>query len=433
MCSNNHNSLKPVEIIINMLGGEAISTAPRIMFFDFEQGYQPWVLDQGTYPLSTDFGNGIGLPSASTNSTSWVYRRLAYINISSLGFTPKLLGFFYTLSTVPGHWYSYTSYAKVAVRYYDSTGNLLKEDTVVSGSTSTSATWKGGYVGTIPDNTAMVEILIAHRINSSSDSSIVSGWFDNVVFAEDGSISIHATPVLFYNVTASYDIPINKTLSASTKAVFVRIVDYSPPSNTSVTPTLYYDSSTASPSTTSVLTINSSIPKMNYSGSSNANNEQQFSVDAYAIYIVQPPNTFIDLIVIRLNVNTSPQKPELVSFPIPSPASNYTTSYTASLKIQHSTTPSLNTQVSFSLSISGDATNITYAKVGITVKDPSGNVVYDDYFEVQNGNITRTPAALSILPNVTYSLIYTVNITASPTQQTVISVSVQYTTRPQVS
>jgi len=279
----------------------------------------------------------------------------------------------------------------------------------------------------------MVEVLIAHYVNSSSDCSVVNGWIDNVIFAKDGSISIHATPVLFYNVTASYDIPINKTLSASAKAVFVRIVDYSPPVNTSVTPTLYYDSSTASPSATSVLTINSSIPKMSYSGSSSANNEQKFSVDAYAVYIVQPPNIFIDLIVIWLNVNTSPQKPEVVSFSIPSPASNYTTSYTASLLIQHNTTPALSAQASFSLSISGDAPGITYAKIGITVKDPNGNVVYDDYFEVQNGNVIKTPATLSISPNTTYSLIYTVNVTASPTQQTVISVSVQYTTQPQVS
>jgi len=182
-----------------------------------------------------------------------------------------------------------------------------------------------------------------------------------------------------------------------------------------------------------VLTVNSSVSKLNYSGSSNVNNEQQFSVDAFAIYIVQPPNTFIDLIVIWLNVNTSPQKPESVSFSIPSPASNYTTSYTASLKVQHSTTPALSAQASFSLSMSGDTANITYAKVEITVKDPSGNVVYDDYFEVQNGSVTKTPAALSILPNVTYSITYTVTVTASPTQQTVISVSVQYTTQPQVS
>jgi hypothetical protein len=172
---------------------------------------------------------------------------------------------------------------------------------------------------------------------------------------------------------------------------------------------------------------------MNYSGSSNANNEQNFSVDAYAIYIVQPPNTFVDLIAVWLNVNTSPQKPEVVGFSIPSPASNYTTSYTASLKVQHSTTPALSAQASFSLSISGDAAGITYAKIQITVKDPSGNVVYDDYFEIQSGSVTKTPATLSISPNVAYSLIYTINITASPAQQTVITVSVQYTTQPQVS
>jgi hypothetical protein len=83
--------------------------------------------------------------------------------------------------------------------------------------------------------------------------------------------------------------------------------------------------------------------------------------------------------------------------------------------------------------MSGDTANITYAKVEITVKDPSGNVVYDDYFEIQSGSVTKTPAALSISPNVTYSLIYSVTVTASPTQQTVISVSVQYTTQPQVS
>jgi hypothetical protein len=321
------------------------------------------------------------------------------------------------------------------VRYYDSSGNLLREDTVLSVSTlNTSMTyWSGGYVGAIPSNTARIDIVAAHYISASSYYSSLTVWIDNAVLATDGSISIHATPVLFYSVTASYDIPINKSLSASANAIFVRIVGYSPPSNTSVTPTLYYDSSSTQPSNTSVLTINSSVSKLNYSGSSNANNEQQFSVDAYAVLIVQSPNKFIDLITIWLNVNTSPQKPESISISVPSPANNYTTSYTASLKIQHSTTANLTTQVSFSLSISGDTTNVTSAQIEITVKDPNGNVVYDDYFTVQNGNVTKTPATLSISPNTTYSITYTVTITASPTQQTVINVSVQYTTQPQVS
>jgi hypothetical protein len=404
------------------------------VFYDFEQGYTPWTLDQGTWPFLTDFGSGIGLPTTSTKSTSWVYYRLAYINISSLGFTPKLFGFFYKLGTYSST-ITYASCAMLLVRYYDSSGNLLREDTAASVSTTSTSMvyWSGGYVGSVPSNAARIDIVAAHRQYSSSYTSYLTIWFDNAVLAEDGSISIHATPVLFYNVTASYDIPINKSLPASAKAIFARIYNYSPPPNTSVTPTLYYDSSTASPSTTAVLTVNSSVSKLNYSGSSNVNNEQQFSVDTFAIYIVQPPNTFIDLIVIWLNVNTSPQKPESVSFSIPSPASNYTTSYTASLKVQHSTTPALSAQASFSLSMSGDTANITYAKIEITVKDPSGSVVYDDYFEVQNGNIIRTPATLSILPNTTYSITYTVTVTASPTQQTVISVSVQYTTQPQVS
>jgi len=392
------------------------------------------VVDRGTWPLATDFGNGIGLPTTPTSSTSWVYYRLAYINIADLGFTPKLFGFFYKFGTATSS-VAATGYAMFLVRYYDSAGNLLREDTILSVSTtSTTMTyWSGGYIVPIPSGTARIDIVAAHRQISSAYISYLTVWFDNVAFAEDGSISIHATPILLYNVPASYDIPINKTLSASAKAVFVRIIGYSPPPNTSVTPTLYYDSSTASPSATSVLTINSSVSKLSYSGSSAANNEQKFSVDAYAIYIVQPPNTFIDLIVIWLNVNTSPQKPEAVNFSIPSPASNYTASYTASLLVQHSTTPNLATQANFSLGISGDASGVAYAKIQITVKDPSGAVVYDDYFEVQSGSVTKTPATLNILPNVTYSLIYTVNITASPAQQTVISVSVQYTTQPQVS
>jgi len=411
-----------------------ISTAPRITFFDFEQSYTPWVLDQGTWPFSTDFGNGIGLPTKSTKSVDWVYYRLAYINTADLGFTPKLLGFFYRLGTYTNA-ASYPSYALLLVRYYDSAGNLLKEDTILSVSTtSTTMTyWSGGYVALIPSGTARIDVVAAHKQYSANYISYLTVWFDNVAFAEDGSISIHATPALFYNISASYDIPINKTLSASAKAVFVRIAGCSPPANTSVTPTLYYDTSTASPSATSVLTINSSVSKLGYSGSSAANNEQKFSVDAFAVYIVQPPNTFIDLIVIWLNVNTSPQKPEAVSFSIPSPASNYTASYTASLLIQHSTTPNLATQASFSLSISGDASGVAYAKIQITVKDPSRNVVYDDYFEVQSGSVTKTPAALNILPNTAYSITYTVTVTASPAQQTVISVSVQYTTQPQVS
>ena len=257
------------------------------MFFDFEQNYTPWTLDQGTYPFSTDFGNGIGLPTKSTTSTSWVYYRLAYINISSLGFTPKLFGFFYKLGTYT-RYNGYTSYAMLLVRYYDSSGNLLREDTVLSISTGNISMtyWSGGYVGTVPSNTARIDIVTAHRIDSSTSTSYLTAWIDNAVFATDGSISIHATPVLFYNVSASYDIPINKSLSASAKAVFVRITGYSPPPNTTVTPTLYYDSSSTQPSNTSVLTINSSVSKLNYSGSSNANNEQQFSVDAYAVFIV---------------------------------------------------------------------------------------------------------------------------------------------------
>jgi len=404
------------------------------MFFDFEQSYTPWVLDQGTWPFTTDFGNGIGLPTKSTSSTSPVYYRLAYINISSLGFTPKLFGFFFKIG-VNSTFANVTSYGRILVRYYDSAGNLIREDTAVSVSAKTTSTtyWSGGYIGVVPSNTARIDILVSQYMTSGNDTTYVIAWIDNAVFATDGSISIHATPVLFYNVTASYDIPINRTLSASAKAVFVRITGYSPPSNTTVTPTLYYDSSSTQPSNTSVLTINSSVSKLNYSGSSNANNEQQFSVDAYAIFIVQPPNTFVDLITIWLNVNTSPQKPEVVSISIPSPASNYTTSYTASLKIQHSTTSALNAQANFSLSMSGDTANISYAKIEITVKDPNGNVVYDDYFLIQNGSVTKTPATLSISPNVAYSLIYTVTITASPTQQTVINVSVQYTTQPQVS
>jgi hypothetical protein len=320
------------------------------VFYDFEQGYQPWVLDQGTWPFSTDFGSGIGLPTTSTKSTSYVYYRIAYIDITALGFTPKLIALFFKVGSYTAS-YNYSSRVLFLIRYYDSSGNLLREDTVASVSTNSTSVvyWSGGYVGLIPNNVARIDILVANYTSSLAYPSYVTAWIDNVALAEDGSISIHATPVLFYNVSASYDIPISKTLSASAKAVFVRIVGYSPPSNTSVTPTLYYDSSTASPSVTSVLTVNSSVSKLNYSGSSNANNEQQFSVDAFAIYIVQPPNTFIDLIVIWLNVNTSPQKPESVSFSIPSPASNYTTSYTASLKVQHSTTPALSAQASFSL------------------------------------------------------------------------------------
>jgi hypothetical protein len=404
------------------------------VFFDFEKSYSPWTLDQGTWPFSTDFGNGIGLPTRSTSSTSAVYARLAYINISSIGFTPKLFGFFFKLG-LSSDTYNYPVYASLLVRYYDSNGNLIKQDTVLSVSTGSTSMvyWSGGYVGAVPSNTARIDIVAAYYSGYSYVTAYFTVWIDNAVFATDGSISIHATPILFSSVTASYDIPINKTLSASAKAIFVRITGYSPPSNTSVTPTLYYDSSSTQPSNTSVLTINSSVSKLNYSGSSNANNEQQFSVDAYAVYIVQPPNTFIDLIIIWLNVNTSPQKPELVSISVPSPANNYTTSYTASLKIQHSTTANLTAQASFSLSISGDTANISYAKIEITVKDPNGNVVYDDYFLVQNGSVTKTPATLSISPNVAYSLIYTINITASPTQQTVINVSVQYITQPQVS
>jgi len=347
--------------------------------------------------------------------------RIAYISISSLGFTPKLFGFFYSL-TASGSGVRSAFF----VNYIDSSGNTIRSDTFTSGTSS------GAYIGLIPSNTARIEIWAGYYSSAAYYVSITL-WIDNAFFATDGSISIHATPVLFYNVSASYDIPINKTLSASASAAFTRIFGYSLPSNTSVTPTLYYDSSTASPSATSMLTINSSVSKLNYSGSSNANNEQNFSVDAYAIYIVRPPNTFIDLIVIWLNVNTSPQKPESISFSVPSPASNYTASYTASLKIRQSSTSNLTTQADFSLSISGDASGITYAKVEITVKDPNGNVVYDDYFTVQNGNVTKTPATLSISPNTTYSITYTINITASPTQQTVISVSVQYTTQPQVS
>ena len=402
------------------------------MFFDFEQGYQPWVLDQGVWPTSTDFGNGIGLPTKSTSSTSWVYYRLAYIDITNLGFTPSYLGLFFSVTTYPWH-STNTSYAKLAIRYYDSSGNLIKEDTAFSGSTNSTTTWKGGYISVIPSNTARIEILIANYISSSSDGASVSGWIDNIVLAKDGSTVIHATPILFYNVSASYDIPISKTLSASSKAVFIRLPGYGPPANTSVTPTLYYDSSSTQPSNTNVITINSSIAKLNYSGSSNANNEQKFSIDAFAIYVVQPPNTFVDLIIIWLNVNTSPQKPESINFSVPSPASNYTTSYTASLLIQHSTTANLTAQINFSLSISGDTTNVTYAKIEITVKDPNGNVIYDDYFEVQNGSISKSPTTLSISPNTTYSITYTVTVTASPTKQTTITVSVQYTTQPQVS
>jgi hypothetical protein len=393
----------------------------------------PWVLDQGIYPFSTDFGVGIGLPTKSTTSRSMVYYRLAYINISSLGFTPKLFGFFFKIGLASSD-SNYWGDGEIHVKYYDSSGNLIRDDLVFgAGTKSTSMVyWSGGYVGIIPSNTARIDIVVGQCV-SYTNTGYMTVWIDNAVFATDGSISIHATPILIDSATASYDIPINKTLSTSTKAVFVRIAGTSPPSNTSITPTLYYDSSTASPSTSSMLTINNSVSKLNYSGSSATNNEQQFSVDAYAIYIVQPPNIFIDLITIWLNVNTVPQKPALVSFSIPSPASNYTTSYTASLKIQHSTTSNLTAQANFSLSISGDASGITYAKIEITVKDPNGNVVYDDYFEIQNGNITRTPATLSISPNVAYSLIYTLNVTASPAQQTVITVSVQYTTQPQVS
>jgi len=347
--------------------------------------------------------------------------RIAYINIADLGFTPKLFGFFYSL-TASGTGVRSAFF----VNYIDSSGRTIRSDTFTSGTSN------GAYIGLVPSNTVRIEVWAGYYSGAGYSVSITL-WIDNAFFATDGSISIHATPVLFYNVPASYDIPINKTLLASASAAFTRIFGYSPPPNTSVTPTLYYDSSTASPSATSMLTINSSVLKMSYSGSSATNNEQKFSVDAYAIYIVQPPNIFIDLIVIWLNVNTSPQKPELVIIAIPSPASNYTVPYTASLLIQHNTTPNLATQASFSLSISGDAPGITYAKIQITVKDPIGNVVYDDYFEVQSGSVTKTPATLNILPNVTYSLIYTVNITASPAQQTVISVSVQYTTQPQVS
>jgi len=404
------------------------------VFYDFEQGYQPWVLDQGTWPFSTDFGNGIGLPTKSTLSGSWVYYRIAYIDITSLGFMPKFIALFFKLGTYIC-WGSQTSYAKLLVRYYDSNGNLIREDTLISVSTSntTMTYWSGAYINLVPSNTARIDILAAHYTSATNCSSYVTAWFDNVVLAEDGSIVIHATPILFYNVSASYDIPINKTLSASVKAVFVRLSNYGPPANTSVTATLYYDSSSASPSSTNILTINNSITKLNYSGSSSANNEQNLSIDAFAIYVVQPPNTFVDLIIIWLNVNTSPQKPESISFSIPSPASNYTSSCTASLLIQHSTTPNLIAQASFSLSISGDTTNVTYAKIEITVKDPNGNVVYDDYFVVQNGNVTKSPATLSISPNTTYSITYTVTVTASPTKQTVITVSVQYTTQPQVS
>jgi hypothetical protein len=392
------------------------------------------VLDQGTYPFSTDFGVGIGLPAKSVVSSNYVYFRLAYIDITALGFIPRFIAFFFKVGTYTAN-NSYPSKVLLLIRYYDSSGNLLKEDTILSTSTSnTSWTyWSSGGISVIPSNTARIDIVVANTTGTSGIGSSITVWFDNVVLAEDGSIVIHATPVLFYNVTASYDIPISKSLSASAKAVFVRIPGYSPPANTSITPTLYYDSSTASPSVTSMLTINSSISKLNYSGSSNVNNEQQFSVDAFAIYIVQPPNIFIDLIIIWLNVNTSPQKPEVVNFSIPSPASNYTTSYTGSLKIQHSTTSALSAQASYNLSMSGDTAGITYAKVEITVKDPSGNVVYDDYFEVRNGSVTKAPATLSISPNVSYSLIYSVNMTASPTQQTNITLSVQYTTQPQVS
>ena len=404
------------------------------MFYDFEQSYTPWVLDQGTWPTSTDFGNGIGLPTKYVTSSSYVYFRLAYIDITSLGFTPKLIALFFKVGSYTTN-VNFPSKVLLLIRYYDSSGNLLREDAVLSTSTTSTSWvyWSGAWIATIPSNTARIDIIVANYSGSTTYGSYITAWFDNVTLAEDGSFVIHATPVLFYSVSASYDIPINKSLSASAKAVFMRLPSYGPPANTSVTATLYYDSSSTSPSNTNVITINSSIAKLNYSGSSNANNEQQFSVDAFAIYVVQPPNTFVDLIIIWLNVNTSPQKPEVVNISIPSPANNYTTSYTASLKIQHSTTSTLSVQASFSLSISGDTTNVTYAKIEIIVKDPNGNVVYDDYFEVQSGSVTKTPAILSISPNVTYSITYIVTVTASPTKQTVISVSVQYTTLPQVS
>jgi len=406
---------------------------PKIVFQDLEVLPVEWTLDAGTHPYTTDFGVGIGLPEKSTNSISFVAHRLCYIDIENLRFTPKLFGLFYGVATKSGSVAS-TSYMRFYITYKNASGTILRTDMILDVSTNSISYvwWKGGYISMIPSGTKYIEIYVAHRQATTAYTSYVTGWVDNIVFAEDGSVAIHATPIFFYNVSTSYEIPINVSVPSGSNAVYVRIYGTSPPSNVSVTPTLHYDTSTASTSVTAVLTIDTSVTKLVYSGSASANVEQRHSIDAYAVFIVKPPNEFVHLIIIWLNHNTSPHKPESISFSIPTPASNYTTSYTATMLLQHSTTPSLFTKARFTISIEGDPAGISYAKIAITVKDTNENVVYDDYFEVVDGSVTKEPAELIFQHNITYSITYTLTVTATPSIQTHINVFIQYTTRPEV-
>jgi len=406
---------------------------PKIAFYDLEALPAEWILDAGVHPYTTDFGVGIGLPEKSTNSTTWVVHRLCYIDIESLEFAPKLFGLFCGVATRTDNSY-YRSYAQFYIAYKDASGATLRADIILDVSTTSTSYvwWKGGYVGMIPSGTKYIEIYVAHRESHTYANSFAMGWVDNIVLAEDGSVAIHATPIFFYNVSASYEIPINVSVPSGSKAVYVRIRTTSPPSGVSITPTLYYDTSTASPSETAVLTVSTSVTKLVYSGSASANVEQRHSVDAYAVLIVKPPNEFVHLIIAWLNTNTSPHKPESISFSIPTPANNYTTSYTATMLLQHSTTTNLFAKVRFTIGIEGDPAGISYAKIAITVKDPSENVVYDDYFEVVDGSVVKEPAELVLQHNTTYSITYTLTVTASPSIQTYINVFIQYTTRPEV-
>jgi len=406
---------------------------PKIAFQDLEVLPVEWTLDAGVHPYATDFGVGIGLPEKSTKSTSWVTYRLCYIDIESLGFTPKLFGLFYGFATRSNDRY-FPSYMRFYITYKNASGAELRTDMILDVGTGSTGYvwWKGGYIAMIPSGTKYIEIYVAHRQTSGGYYSYVMGWVDNIVFAEDGSVAIHATPIFLYNVSASYEIPINVSVPSGSNAVYVRIRTTSPPSGVSITPTLHYDTSTASPSETTILAVSTSVTKLVYSGSASANVEQRHSVDAYAVYIVKPPNEFVHLIIIWLNPNTSPHKPESFSLSIPTPASNYTTSYTATLLLQHSTTPNLFAKARFTIGIEGDPAGISYAKIAITVKDPSENVVYDDYFEVVDGSVVKEPAELVFQPNVTYSVTYTLTVTAAPSVQTYINVFIQYTTRPEV-
>lgn len=393
-----------------------MSSEPIILGIDdFETGFQGW---SGGSLATSDFGYALYLSisagAQSTQTTTSVKNIVSY-----LGRVPKYMTMYIKVSST-----SFCSPCSVIVNFLDAGNNVISSITVISGTPS------GAFIAAlpVPGNTIYISITAYARNPFTTGTATISAYIDNICYFSEGSYVIRTIGAAKYNTAIVHNIPLN--ISGFPMMVSFLRLD-SPPANVSASSeSLSYTDASNNPTSTGLSPVRrdaNSIVSISFSLSASVTTRVTGTI-RYAIPVYRRTDgVILGLIIVYVDVNANPTQPYEITFSIPNPAFNYSTSKSATLVV---VAPNLNRTsygVKAGLSCSGDCANIVSSTVTVEYRDASNNVIYSDTATISSGSISDFTKTVNLDLGATYTVVVSITITASVTATTYLTVTLIFT------